>query len=109
MMLRGASKVCTDLCASSFQKTHLNLSQIERGLPLQDLSPTTFSLSRSLTGRLLQASDSLYDGVGFTLIKGVDAQNYTTKENIIIQSGVTSYFGSMRGFNGPSDMNVLGT
>jgi hypothetical protein len=79
------------------------------GRPLKDLSPETFSLSPPLASRLRGLSESLYDGVGFVLIRGLDPNAYSMKENITIHAGLTSYFGSKRGYTGGKGNDVLGT
>ena len=78
------------------------------GRDLEDLSPATFKLDPSIEDHLRDAAKTLYDGVGFVLIKGINPQRYSAKENMIVQAGLSSYFGDLRGYNGPKSNDVVG-
>jgi hypothetical protein len=78
------------------------------GVPFKDLSPEIFRLGPQLTERLLGLKNSLCEGLGFGLIRGLDAKKYSVKENIIIHAGLSSYFGTKRGYMGSKGNEVLG-
>jgi len=78
------------------------------GVPFKEISPKTFSLSPELRERLAKMADSLYNGLGFGLIRGLNSHDYSIKENIVIHAGLTSYFGSKRGYMGAKGNDVLG-
>ncbi|KAI5847615.1 hypothetical protein BZA05DRAFT_405421 [Tricharina praecox] len=80
---------------------------LDTGALFKEISPATFSLSPELRERLAKLRDSLYDGLGFGLIKGLNSRDYTMKENIVIHAGLTSYFGSKRGYMGAQGNDVL--
>jgi hypothetical protein len=78
------------------------------GVPFKDLRPEIFRLGSQLTERLVRLSDSLYNGLGFGLIRGLDSKKYSAKDNIIIHTGLSSYFGTKRGYIGSKGNEVLG-
>ncbi|KAF8545248.1 hypothetical protein BDD12DRAFT_871931 [Trichophaea hybrida] len=79
----------------------------DMGRPLKDLSPETFSLTPPLANRFRGLANSLYDGVGFVVIRGIDPKAQSIMENIIIHVGLTSYVGTKRGYMGAKGNDVL--
>jgi hypothetical protein len=60
------------------------------------INRTTFPLP-SLGNLLREGSRELHFGRGFFVLRGIPVDKYTTEENIIIYTGVSSYVGDLRG------------
>jgi hypothetical protein len=76
-------------------------------VPFKDLSPESFRLGPQLKERLAGLKGSLCEGLGFGLIRGLDAKR-SVEESIIIHAGLSSYFGTKRGYMGSKGNEVLG-
>lgn len=77
-------------------------------IPLQKLTPHNFRLSEELSTRLEDLADSLYNGIGFGLLQGLDPSEFTAEENVTIYVGITSYLGDQRSYVSPDGTDVLG-
>ena len=56
----------------------------------------TFPLP-NLGPKLRALSKELHTGRGFFVLRGVDVDNYSTEDNVIIFAGISSYIGQVRG------------
>ena len=99
----------TTVAASYFLEQDSDTPHPASGRKLEEISPATFELDASLVDLFRETSNTLYDGVGFMLFKGVNPRQYSIKQNMIIQTGISSYFGDLRGFNGPKGKDIVGT
>lgn len=79
----------------------------DTGVPFKDINPELFKFGPQLTERLVRLSDSLWNGLGFGLIRGLDPKKYTVEENIIVHVGLSSYFGTKRGYMASKGNDVL--
>ena len=61
---------------------------------------SNFSLP-TLRPRLRSISKAIHLGRGLAIIKGLDPDKYSLKENIILFAGLSSYIGDKRGSQGP--------
>ena len=66
------------------------------GLPRGLVSRETFPLSEGLATRLECITDSVYNGHGFFLLRGIDSTAYTDEEKVIMYAGITSYVANNR-------------
>ena len=55
----------------------------------------------TLGPRLRSTSEDVHLGRGLAIIKGLDPDKYSLKENIILFAGISSYIGDKRGSQGP--------
>ena len=62
------------------------------------LLPDNFPLSKSLGDRLRGISESLHNGRGFAVLRGLNPARYSDKENVAIFVGLSGYVGDKRGF-----------
>lgn len=65
-------------------------------LPLEGVSKDTFPLP-SLGQKLKTLAQTLTRGFGFFRICGLDPQRYSSRTNIVIYLGISSYVGEKRG------------
>uniref|UniRef100_A0A093W120 Isotrichodermin C-15 hydroxylase n=2 Tax=Talaromyces marneffei TaxID=37727 RepID=A0A093W120_TALMA len=87
-----------------FALTDNHLEELDRALshfkasnkPFGYINRTTFPLP-SLGSLLREGSRELHFGRGFFILRGIPVEKYTTEENIIIYTGVSSYVGDLRG------------
>jgi hypothetical protein len=77
------------------------------GLDGDMVSPETFPLA-NLGPRLRQARRDVYEGRGFSVIRGLDAQKYPVEDLTMIYLGVQSYVCSLQGRQDKKG-NMLGT
>ena len=42
------------------------------------------------------------------LIKGINPQQYSAQQNMIVQTGLSNYFGNLRSYNSPKGNDVVG-
>lgn len=61
-----------------------------------EVDATTFLLP-NLGPRLEAIAQNLHKGTGFALLRGLNTENYTDEDNLIIFLGIGSYIGSQRG------------
>jgi hypothetical protein len=64
--------------------------------PIGHVSQETFPLP-SIAPILRKKAEALQSGRGFFVLRGLQVDKYSTEENIIIYTGVSSYIGSIRG------------
>ena len=62
------------------------------------LNPTTFPLPQELHDRLRTITQDLYNGRGFAILRGLDPDDVTEEENVLIFGGVSSHVAAQRGF-----------
>ena len=74
----------------------LTFPSTELDLPFEGLSPQTFPLP-TLGNELRILAEQLTGGVGFFHIRGLNPQRYSSKTNIVIYLGISSYIGEKRG------------
>lgn len=61
-----------------------------------EVDATTFILP-NLGPRLEAIAQTLHEGTGFALLRGLNTEDYTDEDNLIIFLGIGSYIGSQRG------------
>jgi hypothetical protein len=64
--------------------------------PIGHVSQTTFALP-ALSALLREQAHALSSGRGFFVLRGLRVDSYTTEENIIIYTGISSHIASIRG------------
>ena len=62
------------------------------------LLPENFPLSKSLGERLRGVSESLHNGRGFAVLRGLDPARYSDRENVALFVGLSGHVGDKRGF-----------
>ncbi|KAI9718498.1 MAG: hypothetical protein M1828_006681 [Chrysothrix sp. TS-e1954] len=75
-------------------------------LPLGHICQKTFPL-KSLSKQLRQCSNDLHNGRGFFVLRGFPVDKYQRLDNVIAYTGVSSYIGSLRGWQDPSASVVI--
>jgi hypothetical protein len=60
------------------------------------VSKETFPLP-NLAERLEDVAQDIHNGIGFTMLRGLEPRRYTAVENVLIYLGVTSYVAPIRG------------
>ena len=60
------------------------------------LEPATFPVSIELGNRLRTVSHSLHKGLGFAALRGLDPENYSEEDNLIMYAGMVSWIGRER-------------
>ncbi|KAE8443232.1 hypothetical protein EG329_002100 [Mollisiaceae sp. DMI_Dod_QoI] len=55
------------------------------------LTAETFPLPTTLSTKLTEISNELYNGRGFSVVRGLDPRKYTPEENVIVFAGVASH------------------
>jgi hypothetical protein len=85
-------------CEKSSLRVSSNSNKIITALnkPIGHVNQTTFPLP-TLSPLLRQHAKELSSGRGFFVLRGLTPDKYTTEENVIIYTGVSSYIGSIRG------------
>lgn len=92
----------TTLCISPARVSLDGLSantpstNVALGLPLGHVSAETFPLP-SLRAELRRLSAELHTGHGFFVLRGLQVDQHTREENIIIYTGVSSHVAAVRG------------
>ncbi|KAK0739985.1 hypothetical protein B0T18DRAFT_331684 [Schizothecium vesticola] len=66
------------------------------GLYGSDVSPSTFPLP-TLGPRLLGLALAVHSGRGFALVRGLDPDDFSQEDNVVIFLGISSYIGPKRG------------
>lgn len=69
---------------------------VTQGLEPGLVSKETFPLP-ILAERLEEVAQDIHNGIGFTILRGLEPRRYTAVENVLIYLGVTSYIGPTRG------------
>ena len=72
---------------------------------LDQVTKDTFPLPK-LGGKLDALSEELHTGQGFHVLRGLDPSRYSDLDNVLIYLGITSYIGSVRGYQ-DADGNKL--
>ncbi|KAL2267138.1 hypothetical protein VTJ83DRAFT_4415 [Remersonia thermophila] len=71
-----------------------------KGLPgdlgPDDVNPDTFPLP-TLKQKLTEVSETIHDGRGFVVLRGLQPEKYSNLDNILLYLGVTSYIAGTRG------------
>jgi hypothetical protein len=73
-----------------------DFSGTELGIPLQEISRTTFPLP-TLGDKLKALAKELTSGVGFFHIRGLDPTKYPNGTNVVLYLGISTYIGERRG------------
>ena len=60
------------------------------------MSRETFPLPK-LQSKLHEIALSVHQGVGFSVLRGLDPSKYTPLDNVLLYLGVTSYIAEQRG------------
>ncbi|KAI8835885.1 hypothetical protein BC829DRAFT_426259 [Chytridium lagenaria] len=76
---------------------------VKSGETLEKISPTVFPLER-WSGILEKMKDVLFEGAGFSLLRGLDISGLSKKELATIFMGVGSHFGQPVSQNGKGDL-----
>lgn len=66
------------------------------GLGPDDVNQNTFPLP-NLAGRLIEASETIHNGTGLVVLRGLNPDKYSNFDNILLYLGVTSYIAETRG------------
>lgn len=69
---------------------------IELGLYGSEVSASNFPLP-TLGQKLLSAALDLHRGRGFAIIRGLDPEDFSPEDNLIVFLGISGYIGSKRG------------
>ncbi|KAK3294537.1 uncharacterized protein B0H64DRAFT_189707 [Chaetomium fimeti] len=69
---------------------------LDGSLGPDDVRPDTFPLP-DLCNRLFEASEIIHNGQGFVVLRGLQPDNYSSLDNILLYLGVTSYIAEKRG------------
>lgn len=70
------------------------------GLPLNAINKDTFPLTASLKLKLKGVLAAVYGDQQFIVLCGLNPNQYTDVENVIIHAGLSSHIGSQRGLTG---------
>ena len=73
---------------------------------VDDISTGNFVLPK-LGPKLKNWACTLYDGMGFFIIRGLDAGEFSAEDNLAMYIGTSSYIGDERGVQ-DGDGNVIG-
>ncbi|KAJ2903844.1 hypothetical protein MKZ38_009227 [Zalerion maritima] len=66
------------------------------GLDGDEITVSNFSLP-TLGTKLQECARSLYDGMGFAVIRGLDSAKYSDEDNLMIYLGISGYIADVRG------------
>jgi len=72
------------------------LTSLGLGLYGSDVSPSTFPLP-TLGTRLLDLALAVHIGSGFAVVRGLNPDDFSQEDNVVIFLGISSYIGSKRG------------
>lgn len=72
------------------------LTWLGRGLYGSDVSPSTFPLP-TLGPRLLKLALAVHSGRGFALVRGLNPDDFSQEDNVVVFLGISSYIGPKRG------------
>jgi hypothetical protein len=93
-------------CSRFFTLRNLaDITSTGKGSEADDVTPGTFALP-GLETRLRGVADDLHNGRGFTVIRGLDPEQYSAKDNVIVYLGITQYIAATRGVQN-NDGNLL--
>ena len=81
------------------------MESLDLGLPPSFLEPATFPLPEELGNRLRSVTSVLHDGIGFSVLRGLNPEQYCAEDNIIVYAGLLSYIGDQRVTN-PLGMSI---
>jgi hypothetical protein len=65
---------------------------------LSRVSTETFVLPAELTRRLKNISKEVYNGVGFSIVHGIDPSRYSPEQNVALYAGIAAHVAPRRGF-----------
>ncbi|KAL8375996.1 hypothetical protein RB595_007212 [Gaeumannomyces hyphopodioides] len=77
------------------------------GLDPASISPETFPLPAELRARLDGISATCYDGIGFTVLRGLDPEKYSEDDNALIFMGISANVATVRAFQDRKRGQVL--
>ncbi|CAI9627286.1 hypothetical protein GT037_004314 [Alternaria burnsii] len=63
----------------------------ETGLARGHISKNTFKLPQALSEKLQNISINVYNGTGFTVLRGIEPERYTEEENLLMFLGLSSH------------------
>jgi hypothetical protein len=63
----------------------------ETGLARGHISKNTFKLPQPLSEKLQNISTNVYNGTGFTVLRGIEPERYTEEENLLMFLGLSSH------------------
>ncbi|KAH6621609.1 hypothetical protein B0J18DRAFT_445394 [Chaetomium sp. MPI-SDFR-AT-0129] len=72
------------------------LREIRAGLEYFNVTPDTFPLP-TLGPKLRQVAVDIHMGRGFAVVRGIEPDDFSPEENVIIFLGISSYIGARRG------------
>lgn len=55
-----------------------------------------FPLPQDVADKFRDLSDTVHNGRGFVVLRGLDPQKYTAEDNVLIYGGITSYISTDR-------------
>lgn len=70
---------------------------VETNLARGQLSSQTFPLPPELITRIKAVNETVYNGQGFVVLRGLDPKRYTEDESVILYAGITSHIANRRG------------
>jgi hypothetical protein len=82
-----------------------SFTKLQTNIKLERVNKRTFPLPK-LKRRLQEVALTLHEGIGFTIIRGLEPRRYTAMDNMIIYLGITSYVAEKRGCQ-DSDGNMI--
>lgn len=71
------------------------------------MSKEHFPLSDALSRRLRKVSERCYEGLGFCIVRGLNPDDYTLRQNVIVFAGISAHVASERGFQDKARKEVL--
>jgi hypothetical protein len=66
------------------------------GLPRGSVDRSNFPLPEDLTTKLRQINDTLNNGQGFQVVRGIDPTSYSEEEHILIFAGICAHVATHR-------------
>lgn len=89
---------CRSICLINVD-SHGSDVDIALNLARGQVTPDTFPLSIDLARRLRRITEDVYDGKGFSVLRGIDTLRYSEDTRVIMFAGLTSYVASDRANN----------
>lgn len=74
----------------------LELTELDLELYGSEVTPDTFPLP-TLGPKLQQVAVDIHTGRGFGVVRGIEPDDFSPEENVIIFLGISSYIGARRG------------
>ncbi|KAJ4307515.1 hypothetical protein N0V84_012680, partial [Fusarium piperis] len=66
------------------------------GLPRGSVDRSNFPLPEDLITKLRQINDTLNNGLGFQVVRGIDPTSYSEEEHLVIFAGICSHVATRR-------------